>query len=190
MIKQASHSVAIVAAVLCLGGPAAQAQERIEYSAVGPYAAGAFEGAGVAQPDYNLKLGPVLFTMDAGVGVGYNSNVNLAEEGKISDGFVQPNVGISAFWQATELNSLSLNLGLAYTAYFNTPEADTKSILIDPGSDLSWDIYIGDFKVTLFDSFYLPALSVGSSWKVSESQPAWVLRETKLNSLWSERKIV
>lgn len=130
-----------------------RAQEALEYSQAGEAAAEAARVDPGQEPYYNVKLGPVLFTFNAGTGVEFNDNINLSETNPEPDIVLRPGVGMTAFWQVTELNSLNLNLGVQYAKYIQQPENDSESILINPGSDLTFDLYVQDFKFTFYDDF-------------------------------------
>ena len=42
-----------------------------------------------------------------------------------------------------------------YSFYLNHPEADTNSVLISPGSQLAFDIFVQDFRINIHDRFLL-----------------------------------
>jgi len=103
-----------------------------------------------AQP-YNLQLGPVNLRVDAGSSVMYNDNINLANSGKQEDIILSPSIGIHGQWQATELNALTFDIGVSYLKYLTHSNYD--NFLIAPNSQTQFKIFIGDFTITLYDSF-------------------------------------
>lgn len=104
----------------------------------------------VATPqNYNLKLGPVIFDAGASVGFEYTDNVGISERDRESDFSFRPQVNLGLYWQATRYNTLRLTIGLGYAKYFNTSEADSTAILVDPGSEIAFDIYIANWRVSL-----------------------------------------
>ncbi|HEY4815289.1 MAG TPA: hypothetical protein VIH58_11455 [Chthoniobacterales bacterium] len=103
--------------------------------------------------DYNLELGPALVSLSSTLQFAFNDNIELSEIHRESDLIVTPTIDASALWQVTELNALRLDLGIGYSKYLNHSQFDTETLLIAPNSDISFDIYIGDFRITLSDQF-------------------------------------
>lgn len=137
-----------------------QAQGVEHQSLVGGGLANFLDQSATDQP-YNLRLGPVTLRADASFNAGYNDNLNVANTGRIADGYVEPMAGIHLLWQATELNSLSFDLGIGYLAYFEESQYD--SLILSPDSQVQFNIFVGDVKINLHDNFaYLQdAVSVG-----------------------------
>jgi opacity protein-like surface antigen len=125
----------------------AQGIER--YSMAGENAATAGHTTG-NQP-YNLQIGPVTLRADAGSTVSYNDNINLANTGRQEDWIITPGVNIHGLWQATELNTLKFDLGIGYQEYLLHPNNSAPLIL--PDSQTQFNVFIGDFKITLHDAF-------------------------------------
>jgi hypothetical protein len=103
--------------------------------------------------DYNMKAGPVLLNFTGSVEGDFNDNIGLTNNGAKSDFLITPEVGIDALWPVTQVNNLSLSTSIGYTKYLIHPQFDTSHILVSPDSALSFDIYTGDFKINLHDSF-------------------------------------
>jgi len=103
--------------------------------------------------DYNLKVGPVLLNFTSSLETDYNDNIGLTNSGTKSDFLITPEVGIEAQWPITESNTLSLSTSLGYTKYLIHPEFDTSNVLVAPDSNLSFNIYTGDFRINLHDDF-------------------------------------
>jgi hypothetical protein len=132
----------------------AWAQDTIRPSETGAMAAAARRQTEISTSGYLFKAGPVLFDASARMEFQYNDNVNLAQKARESDFIFRPALNLDAIWQATPLNTLRLNLGLAYALYSKHSDLDTHSVLIDPGSALTFDIYVGDFvRLTIYDQF-------------------------------------
>jgi hypothetical protein len=100
---------------------------------------------------YNLRLGPTAWNFGAGLGVDYNSNVNYTESNPEGDFIFRPQINTRMLWPVSELNSINLALGAGYSAYLNNPNLDR--LFITPGSELSFDLYSGDFWINLHDRF-------------------------------------
>ena len=104
--------------------------------------------------NYFMKAGPVDFSASASFGVEYNDNVGLAEVDRKSDLILRPAVEIDSIWHVTNLNTLRFNIGIAYAAYTQHSSLNSQTILLDPGSQISFDIYVGGIlKLTLHDRF-------------------------------------
>jgi hypothetical protein len=103
--------------------------------------------------DYNIKAGPVLLNFTGSVEGDYNDNIGLTNSGTKSDFLITPEVGIEAQWPVTQTNTLSLATSVGYTKYLIHPEFDTGQVLVAPDSRLAFDIYTGDFKITIHDDF-------------------------------------
>ncbi len=100
---------------------------------------------------YNLLIGPVRFRLGATIGVEYNDNINLAEVNEQDDFIIRPQVNFDAIWPLTQLNTLRLDIGLGYAWYLDHSEANTNGLLINPGSQLAFDIFIGDLRINIHD---------------------------------------
>jgi hypothetical protein len=138
--------------LLCI--PQSLAQESIRASLAGDEAAFARRPA-LSNAGYNLQLGPVLARFSTSLGLEFNDNITLSENGRESDLIVRPALYANTVWQVSELNALRLDLGIGYAAYASHSQFDTQSLLIAPQSALSFDVYIGDFRITFFDQFSL-----------------------------------
>ena len=99
---------------------------------------------------YNIKAGPVQMSFDAGMGVEYNTNVNLSEEDPKASLVLSPRVGMNLYWPITRLNNVSLNLGLGYNYYLNDPDLGGQYLLVSPASELMFNIFIQDFIITVY----------------------------------------
>jgi hypothetical protein len=144
-------------------------QDAIRPSLAGQAAAEARQ-QDVDRLPYNLELGPVKFRLSATVGAEYNDNINLSDDATArvfpaggpvggvvvhsdtqDDVIIRPQVNIDALWPITQLNTFRLDLGLGYSFYIDHSNADTNGVLISPGSQLAFDIFVGDFRINFHD---------------------------------------
>lgn len=109
----------------------------------------------VSRIPYNLMIGPVRFRLSATVGVEYNDNVNYADVGTQSDWIFTPTVNVDAIWPITQLNTLRLDLGIGYGIYLDHSNYDTRGVLISPTSQIAFDIFVGDFRISIHDRMSL-----------------------------------
>lgn len=129
-----------------------QAQEAIRPSIAGAEAARARKKS-VVEP-YNIKFGPVTFKLSAYARAEYVDNINLSENAPVSDFIIGPYLTARGAWQVSTLNTLRFDIGLGYEKYLSHSEFDSASVLLSPGSRISYDIYIGgDMRLILHDSF-------------------------------------
>jgi hypothetical protein len=146
-------TLALFVMLLCLR-PSLRAQEAVRPSLAGEAAAEARRQS-IEQIPYNLLAGPVRFRFSITTGIEYNDNINLAETNKQDDIIIRPQFNIDAIWPVTQLNTLRLDLGIGYSFYLNHSSADTNGVLVSPGSQLVFDIFIQDFRINLHDRFSL-----------------------------------
>ena len=137
-------------ALLAGGLMAARAQEAVRMSIASAQAAEARRMAATTTGYYNLQLGPTAWKFATGLGLDYNSNVYLTEEHPQGDFIFRPQVNTRMLWPVSDQNSLSLALDAGYSAYVSNPGLDRGFI---NGSELSFDLYAGDFWINLHDRF-------------------------------------
>jgi Putative beta-barrel porin 2 len=148
-------SVLLLVATLAAGfWTQAYAQDAIRPSLAGQDAYDARQ-EDVSRIPYNLLLGPVRFRVGATVGVEYNDNINYAEVHTEDDVIVTPGLTLDMIWPVTQLNTLRLDLGLAYSFYLDHSNRDTDYLLVAPKSQLAFDIFVGDFRINLHDRMQL-----------------------------------
>jgi len=143
-----------------LAASAAVAQDVIRPSLAGEASAEARRQE-VDRIPYNLLAGPIRFRLSATVGVEYNDNVNFAEVDTQQDFIFRPLVNLNALWPVTQLNTLRLDIGLGYAFYADHSEYNTNGILLTPNSQLSFDVFVGDFRINFHDRFSLEQDPVG-----------------------------
>jgi hypothetical protein len=134
--------------------PNVRGQDAVRPSLAGQAAAEARRQS-VEQIPYNLIAGPVRFRFSITMGVEYNDNINLAQVNKQDDVIIRPQFNVAAIWPVTQLNTLRLDLGMGYAFYVNHTNANTNNVLIAPGSQLSFDIFVQDFRINIHDRFSL-----------------------------------
>ena len=124
-------------------------QEALRFSMAGDLAAATQQQANSSLGYYNLLLGPTAWRFASGLGLEYNDNVRLQDNGE-SDLIIRPSVNTQMHWPLTLKNSLDVVAGTpAIRNICNTP--DLSQFFINPGSGLSFNVYAGDFKINLHD---------------------------------------
>src|SRR5450755_4376841 len=150
--------------------PIVRAQDAVRPSLAGEEASEARRQS-IDKIPYNLELGPMKLRFSATIGVEYNDNINLAEDATAllpivtgpvlvttqlqSDFIIRPQVNVNALWPITQLNTLKLDVGIGYAFYMDHSSYNTNGVRINPGSQIAFDIFVGDFRINLHDRFSL-----------------------------------
>lgn len=167
--------------LVLFGAPIVRAQDAIRPSLAGEASAEARRQS-IDQIPYNLQLGPMKLRFSATLGFEYNDNVNLAEDATAllpgpsgpvlvtteqqSDFIIRPQINMNALWPITQLNTLRLDVGIGYAFYMDHSDYNTNGLLVNPGSQLAFDIFVGDFRINIHDRFSLeqdPVAEIGLS---------------------------
>jgi hypothetical protein len=98
---------------------------------------------------YTLRWGEMKVLAGASLAGDWNDNVNLSHSAPLSDFIIRPLANLDVFWPVTDLNALTISLGVGYYKYIEHDQYDR--LLITPGSQLGWDIFIKDFRINLHD---------------------------------------
>lgn len=137
---------------------------------------------------YNLKLGPTAWRFGASLGTEWSDNIRLEDQNPKSDFLFRPEMTARMLWPISDKNSINLSLGAGYTAYASYSEYNR--FYVRPGSELSFDFYVGDFWINVHDRFsilednYLDPTVVGSA-DYSRLENA-----AGLTALWDLNKIL
>ena len=131
-----------------------RAQDAIRPSLAGEEAAEA-RRQDIEHIPYNLMTGPIRYRVSATFGIEYNDNINLSENHEESDVILHPQFNIDAIWPVTQINTLRLDIGLGYAFYLDHSDQDTNGILLSPGSQIAFDVFVGDFRINFHDRFSL-----------------------------------
>ncbi len=103
--------------------------------------------------DFNVHYGKVGFRTEARLGASYTDNVFLSPNDAREDFIINPEVDLTAFVPLTEINALNLSLGLSYEWFAKNHDLNGDLPLINPGSELAFNIFAGDFRIKLHDKF-------------------------------------
>jgi hypothetical protein len=128
-------------------------QEAVRISLAGEQAAEAQRRASAIPADYNIKLGPTYWWFTARMGIEYRDNVDYTANETEGDVILVPGVDTAMRWPITEKNTLHLGVGFSYAAYLD--RTDLNRLSVRPGSLLAYDIYAGDWRITLYDRFQI-----------------------------------
>ncbi len=142
------------ALLLCWAGGHASlhAQQALQASLAGEAASRARKISDAQQP-YNVKAGPVSVRFGAGLGFEYTDNIAVNSSGAQSDLIIRPTGTMAASWAVTEYNQLNFSVSLGYQKYVSHSQFDTVTIQATPDTGLSFDVFIGDFRINFHDRF-------------------------------------
>jgi hypothetical protein len=162
-------------------------QDAVRMSMAGSAAAQARQNAMSTPGYYNLQLGPTYWRFSSGIGLGYEDNVTLTSSTKEGDFVYSPSLDAHLLWPITPLQSLNLTIGGGYSGY--AEHSELNRAYITPNSELSFNIYAGDFVVNLHDRFSIsensyqdPTLAASGSYSQFQNS-AGLLVTWDLNKL-------
>lgn len=128
----------------------ASAQEALRSSLAGQAAVEAKKQA-LANQVYNVEWGPISLKLQTSLETAATDNVRLTRTNRQDDLSFRPSVNLLSVWRVSEKNQLSLTVGGGYTKYLHATDYD--NWFLAPNSDLSFDVYVGDFLINLHDRF-------------------------------------
>ncbi len=128
--------------------------------------------------------------MSATAGIEYNDNVNYAEVNEQSDFVFRPQVNFNVLWPVTQLNTLRLDLGIGYAFYLDHSEYNTNAILLQPNSQLSFDVFVSDFRINFHDRFSLEQDPIGEAGLSNVADYGRFQNTAGVSVLWDLNKAV
>ncbi len=120
------------------------AQESIRPSGIGAAAADARQDQASKARGSFMQVGPVKVDASVSLDLEVNDNIGLSETNKEGDMIFRPRLNLNTEWQVSRLNTIRLGLGVSYAKYLNNSKLDTQALLLDPGTQLGFDIYVGE----------------------------------------------
>ncbi len=100
---------------------------------------------------YNFKVGPVQVRADASITTQVNDNIGLTKDDRQTDVIFTPMAALHGRWNISDLNTLTLDIGVGYQAYLLNSQYD--DVILAPDSQISYNIFVGDCTINLHDSF-------------------------------------
>ncbi len=142
-----------VSALLALGCVLVSAQDSLRLSLTGADAAAARSRSAVLFENSNLKLGRSFWLLGTGLAVQGCDNLRGDAVSSQADVSFRPEFDARMRLPLSQVNTLALSLAAGYAFYAAHPEYDRP--FINPGSELSFDLYAGDCWVNFHDRFAL-----------------------------------
>jgi hypothetical protein len=87
------------------------------------------------------------------VRVGYTDNAFYSQTNRLEDFVINPEVNLAALMQVSELNTLKLSLGVGYEYYAKNSALNPDAPLVNPDSELAFNLFAGDFHIRLHEKF-------------------------------------
>lgn len=139
----------------------AAAQEALRNSIAGEAASEARQRQMESLP-YTIKSGDLRLLFSPSLGLDWNDNVLTSHSNPQDDFILRPLLGLNMNYPITRQNLLQINVTFGYEKYFEHDELSTW--YVQSGSQLSFDISVGDFLINLHDRVSLvqdPASEAG-----------------------------
>lgn len=102
-------------------------------------------------PPYTIKTGDLRLLLTPSLSLEYNDNINISRYDPLDDFILKPMLQLNASYPLSTLNLLRLDIGVGYDKYFN--HDDYSGLRLTSGSELSFDIFVKDFRINLHDRF-------------------------------------
>jgi hypothetical protein len=165
----------------------ALAQEAVRMSMAGAEAAQAYEKAASTPGYYNLEVGPTFWRFAAGLGFQYNDNITLVQNGQEGDFIYSPSVSAHLLWPISDIQSLNITLGAGYSGYIE--HSSDNRAYITPNSEVSFNIYTGDFRINLHDRFSISENSYQDPTVVGSGSYSQFQNILGIGVLWDLNKV-
>ena len=137
----------------------------------------------------NFRIGQVLMRVDARVGMEFVDNVDLTPTAS-ADLIITPEIGVSATWAATKMNTLRFRASVGYANYLNHPRLNRQSLQISPDSALAFDLFVGDVRINFHEQFSLQDESVSQGALSGVAQLGRFTNTIGVNMLWDMNEII
>ena len=170
-----------------LGGVHLNAQEALRVSLAGDTAAAERKQAQNTVGYYNLLWGPVAMRCGAGESTEFNDNVRNTANAK-SDVIFRPTANANLNWPVTEWNTLNFSVDAGYSFY--AQHSDLNQLYLNPGSGISFDVYIKDWVINLHDRATVTENTYENPTTVGGVNNEFLQNDAGISGLWDLDKAV
>src|ERR1700761_4747230 len=143
-----TRCAAVVGCLFCMTKRSALAQDALYSFADENGAAKARTSHGTNAP-YSIRYGDWRFLVEPEMTLAWNDNVNTLNGNPEGDLIFAPSVNLGASYPVTEYNVLNVTANVGYQAYLRNSQND--SLIVQSGSEAAFDMFIKDFRLTLYD---------------------------------------
>ncbi len=175
-------------ALLLGSATAGRAQDALRMSMASAEAAEGRRKAATTIGYYNLHVGPTAWRFGAGLGLQFNDNVNLSQNNPQSDLALTPQINTEMLWPITDKNAINLTVGVGYSAYVQHPELDR--IFVAPGTELSFDLYVGDFWFNFHDRISITQNAYQDPTVTGTGSYSQLQNALGASALWDLNKVI
>jgi len=169
-----------------------ESQEALRISLAGAAASAQRKEASGTVGYYNLLWGPVSFRFSAGESTEFNDNVRYGSTvnsgGSPSDVIFRPSIGGQLNWPVTEWNTLNVSLDAGYLFY--AQNSDLNQFYLNPGSGLSFDVYVQDWVFTLHDFAKISQSALENPTQSGGGSSSLLENDAGVSGLWDLDKTV
>ena len=190
---QAKHCAAILrrplglAVVWLLLASPLMAQEALRISLAGDVAAETQKQVRNSVGYYNLLWGPVVLRCGAAMGAEFTDNVRNSSHAE-SDEVARPSANLQLNWPVTEWNTLNFSMDGGYSFY--AQHSDLNQFYMNPGSGLSFDIFIKDWKINLHDRAAMTEYAYQNPTTGGGQNNTFLQNDAGISGLWDLNKMV
>ena len=166
----------------------ASGQEAVRMSMASAQAAEARRRAATTLRDSSLELGPTVWRLGTGLGLEYNDNVRYTDSNPESDFIFRPQIDARMLWPVSDRNSLDVSFGGGYSAYVQ--QSGLSRFFITPDSEVSFDLYAGDFWINLHDRISITEYGYQDPTVTGIGDYSQLENTAGLSALWDLNKAV
>jgi predicted porin len=139
---------ALVVTISAAGLQRAAAQDALR-NALLTDASARVRARSVARADDTLRIGPVTFGVNFGYSLEASDNIRYARTDRDADLIQRPTLDLGIDYQHSKQSKLNVKVQFGYDDYIEHSEFDR--FFVAPGSEVAYDIRIGDGVMTLYD---------------------------------------
>lgn len=176
-----------LAAVMVLAGGATHAQEALQSSQAGEAAAAARRRQQQSQL-YTVKWGDFRMRVEPSLAIEWNDNINLSHEDAQQSFILKPLLQLRGNYPLSELNVLNLSVGVGYDEYIG--HEDYSRWRLQQGSELSFDLFIKDLRITLYDRFRYTQDSATQAAAAGNGYYGGLFNTAGLSATWDLKDLV
>ncbi len=178
-------SSCLAAMLVSISAPV-MAQEALRHSLAGNAAAEAMRRNLENRP-YTVKSGDFRLLLTPSLGLDYNDNINSSEDG-LDDFILKPKLQMQASMPVSQRNLLMLDIGIGYDYYFD--HDDYSGLRLHSGSQISFDVFVKDFRFNFHDRFQYDQDSAGTADIANTGERAYFQNTIGLTVDWDLQDLV
>lgn len=163
------------------------AQDALRISMAGDLAAAQNKQAQSTIGYYNLRWGPVALRCGATEATEYDDNLRNSGAGG-GDLIFRPSLNTQLTWPVTEWNTLNFSMDGGYSFY--AQHSDLNQFYMNPGSGLSFDIFIKDWKINLHDRAAMTEYAYQNPTTGGGQNNTFLQNDAGISGLWDLNKMV